>query len=441
MRKTVHDAHGLRRKVIIYEKERTMNESYEYIECLGKKAKKSAPFLVGCGTDLKNKVLLAIAEQLVKNIENIISANKTDIENAHKNGMSDAMIDRLTLDQKRIDGMAEGLKQVATLPDPTGKVLSENKLPNGLNVRKVSVPMGVIGIIFESRPNVTVDAASLCFKAGNAVILRGGSDAFYTNKFLVDLMRGVLADNGVPEDCIQLVENTSHEVVNEMMRLNKYIDLLIPRGGKRLIHTVVENATVPVIQTGEGNCHVFVDESADVDMAVNIVNNAKTQRPSVCNAIESILVHKNIAPQFFKKLDEVWNGKVAIVGDQATSDNIQVEKIATDEDYATEFLQLKLSSKVVSGIDEAIEHINKFGTGHSECIVTNSSENAERFQREIDAAAVYVNASTRFTDGFEFGLGAEIGISTQKLHARGPMGLAEITSYKYLINGEGQIRR
>ena len=418
-----------------------MNESYEYIECLGKKAKKSAPFLVGCGTDLKNKVLLAIAEQLVKNTENIISANKTDIENAHKNGMSDAMIDRLTLDQKRIDGMAEGLKQVAALPDPTGKVLSENKLPNGLNVRKVSVPMGVIGIIFESRPNVTVDAASLCFKAGNAVILRGGSDAFYTNKFLVDLMRGVLADNGVPEDCIQLVENTSHEVVNEMMRLNKYIDLLIPRGGKRLIHTVVENATVPVIQTGEGNCHVFVDESADVDMAVNIVNNAKTQRPSVCNAIESILVHKNIAPQFFKKLDEVWNGKVAIVGDQSTSDNIQVEKIATDEDYATEFLQLKLSSKVVSGIDEAIEHINKFGTGHSECIVTNSSENAERFQREIDAAAVYVNASTRFTDGFEFGLGAEIGISTQKLHARGPMGLAEITSYKYLINGEGQIRR
>lgn len=418
-----------------------MNESYEYIECLGKKAKKSAPFLVGCGTDLKNKVLLAIAEQLVKNTENIISANKTDIQNAHKNGMSDAMIDRLTLDQKRIDGMAEGLKQVATLPDPTGKVLSENKLPNGLNVRKVSVPMGVIGIIFESRPNVTVDAASLCFKAGNAVILRGGSDAFYTNKFLVDLMRGVLADNGVPEDCIQLVENTSHEVVNEMMRLNKYIDLLIPRGGKRLIHTVVENATVPVIQTGEGNCHVFVDESADVDMAVNIVNNAKTQRPSVCNAIESILVHKNIAPQFFKKLDEVWSGKVAIVGDQATSYNIQVEKIATDEDYATEFLQLKLSSKVVSGIDEAIEHINKFGTGHSECIVTNSSENAERFQREIDAAAVYVNASTRFTDGFEFGLGAEIGISTQKLHARGPMGLAEITSYKYLINGEGQIRR
>ena len=417
-----------------------MNESYEYIECLGKKAKKAAPFLVGCGTDLKNNVLLAIAEQLVKNTENIISANKTDIENAHKNGMSDAMIDRLTLDEKRIAGMAEGLKQVAALPDPTGKVLSEKKLPNGLNVRKVSVPMGVIGIIFESRPNVTVDAASLCFKAGNAVILRGGSDAFFTNKFLVDLMRGVLADKGVPEDCIQLVENTSHEVVNEMMRLNQYIDLLIPRGGKRLIHTVIENSTVPVIQTGEGNCHVFVDESADVDIAVNIVNNAKTQRPSVCNAIESILVHKNIAPQFFKKLDEVWNGKVAIVGDKATADNIHVEKIATDEDYATEFLQLKLSSKVVSGIDEAIEHINKFGTGHSECIVTNSPENAERFQREIDAAAVYVNASTRFTDGFEFGLGAEIGISTQKLHARGPMGLAEITSYKYLINGDGQIR-
>lgn len=411
-----------------------------YIEQLGAKAKSAAPILANCGTDVKNKALSEIARRLNQNIAAIIEVNKTDIENARKNGISEAMIDRLTLDEKRIAGMAEGIDKVVALPDPTGEVLGENTLPNGLRVRKVSVPMGVIGIIFESRPNVTADAAALCFKAGSAVILRGGSDAINTNKFLTDLMRKTVADFGVPADCIQLVEDTSHETANAMMKLNKYIDLLIPRGGKRLIHTVIENATVPVIQTGEGNCHVFVDESADLDMAVNIVNNAKTQRPSVCNAIESILVHKNIAPAFFKKLDELWQGKVAIVGDKATSENIKTEKTADDVDYATEFLDLKLSSKVVSGIDEAIEHIRRFGTGHSECIVTNSAENAEKFQKQIDAAAVYVNASTRFTDGFEFGLGAEIGISTQKLHARGPMGLTALTSYKYLINGSGQVR-
>lgn len=411
-----------------------------YIEQLGAKAKSAAPILANCGTDVKNKALSEIARRLNQNIAAIIEVNKTDIENARKNGISEAMIDRLTLDEKRIAGMAEGIDKVVALPDPTGEVLGENTLPNGLRVRKVSVPMGVIGIIFESRPNVTADAAALCFKAGSAVILRGGSDAINTNKFLTDLMRKTVADFGVPADCIQLVEDTSHETANAMMKLNKYIDLLIPRGGKRLIHTVIENATVPVIQTGEGNCHVFVDESADLDMAVDIVNNAKTQRPSVCNAIESILVHKNIAPAFFKKLDELWQGKVAIVGDKATSENIKTEKTADDVDYATEFLDLKLSSKVVSGIDEAIEHIRRFGTGHSECIVTNSAENAEKFQKQIDAAAVYVNASTRFTDGFEFGLGAEIGISTQKLHARGPMGLTALTSYKYLINGSGQVR-
>lgn len=417
-----------------------MSDKNSYIEELGAKAKKSAPILANIGTDVKNAALSEIARRLNQNVEAIIAVNKTDIENARKNGMSEALIDRLTLDEKRIAGMAEGIDKVVALPDPTGEVLSEKTLPNGLKVRKVSVPMGVIGIIFESRPNVTVDAAALCFKAGSAVILRGGSDAINSNKFLTDLMRKTVADFGVPADCIQLVEDTSHETANAMMKLNKYIDLLIPRGGKRLIHTVIENATVPVIQTGEGNCHVFVDESADLDMAVNIVNNAKTQRPSVCNAIESILVHKNIAPAFFKKLDELWQGKVAIVGDSATSENIKTEKIAGDNDYATEFLDLKLSSKVVSGIDEAIEHIGRFGTGHSECIVTNSRENAEKFQKQVDAAAVYVNASTRFTDGFEFGLGAEIGISTQKLHARGPMGLAALTSYKYLINGSGQVR-
>lgn len=412
----------------------------EYIEELGKKAKKSAPFLAVCGTNTKNAALSEIARRLNQNVEAIIAANKIDIENARKSGMTESLIDRLTLDEKRVAGMADGIDKVVALPDPIGEVIGGSELPNGLRVVQKRVPMGVIGIIFESRPNVTVDAAALCFKAGSAVILRGGSDAINSNKFLVDLMRRTVADFGIPADSIQLVEDTSHETANAMMKLNRYIDLLIPRGSGRLIRTVIDNATIPVIQTGEGNCHVFVDESADLDMAVNIINNAKTQRPSVCNAIESILVHESIAPEFFKKLDELWHGKVAVVGDRATADHISVEKIADDEDYAKEFLDLKLSSKVVSGIGEAIEHINRFGTGHSECIVTKSLENAERFQREIDAAAVYVNASTRFTDGFEFGLGAEIGISTQKLHARGPMGLAALTSYKYLINGSGQIR-
>lgn len=412
----------------------------EYTENLGKKAKAAAAVLAVCGSEKKNAVLSGIARGLLKDAARIMEANKIDIENARKNGMSEAMVDRLSLDEKRIEGIVEGVNQVAGLPDPIGELLDEKVLPNGLNVKRVRVPIGVIGVIFESRPNVTVDTAALCFKAGNAVILRGGSDAINTNKVLAEIMRNTLSDLDLPADCIQLVEDTSHETANEMMRLNKYIDLLIPRGSGRLIRTVIENATVPVIQTGEGNCHVFVDESADLDMAVNIINNAKTQRPSVCNAIESILIHKNIAPEFFKKLDALWNGKVAVIGDKETSDYIKVEKLAGDEDYAKEFLELRLSSKVVSGVDEAISHINKFGTGHSECIVTRSAENAARFQREIDAAAVYVNASTRFTDGFEFGLGAEIGISTQKLHARGPMGLVAVTSYKYLINGNGQIR-
>ena len=412
----------------------------EYIEQLGVNAKAAAPFLAGCGTVAKNAALSEIARRLNQNMNEIIEANKLDIENARKNDMSEALIDRLTLNEKRIAGMVDGIDKVVALPDPIGEVLDGNELPNGLRVIKKRVPMGVIGIIFESRPNVTVDAAALCFKAGSAVILRGGSDAINSNKMLVGLMRRAIAKFGAPEDCIQLVEDTSRDVANAMMRLNRYIDLLIPRGGGRLIRTVIENATIPVIQTGEGNCHVFVDESADLDMAVEIVNNAKTQRPSVCNAIESILVHEKIAAEFFKKLDALWQGKVKVIGDEETARNIQVEKIADDNDYAAEFLDLKLSSKVVKSVDEAIAHINKFGTGHSECIVTKSLQNAEKFQRMVDAAAVYVNASTRFTDGFEFGLGAEIGISTQKLHARGPMGLREITAYKYLINGEGQIR-
>ncbi len=414
--------------------------SNNYIEEIGRKAKASAPFLAACGTDLKNRALEEIARALEKNKGVILEANSKDVENAKKNGLSESMTERLTLNEKRVAGMIEGIGQVMALPDPVGEVLGGRTLPNGLSIVKKRVPMGVIGIIFESRPNVTVDAAALCFKAGSAVILRGGSDAVNSNKALAEIMRGAVRAAGAPEDCVQLVEDTSHETVGAMMKLNGYIDLLIPRGGGRLIRTVIENATVPVIQTGEGNCHVFVDESADLDMAVNIINNAKTQRPSVCNAIESILIHENIASEFFKRLDELWRGKVKIVGDSATAEHIKVEKLADDEDYASEFLELKLSSKVVSGLSEAIAHINRFGTGHSECIVTKSLENAERFQNEIDAAAVYVNASTRFTDGFEFGLGAEIGISTQKLHARGPMGLEALTSYKYLINGNGQVR-
>ena len=412
----------------------------EYIETLGANAKAAEPAISVMGTNEKNRVLSEISSLLRSHVTEIIGANKLDIETARANGMSEAMIDRLTLTEQRIGGMADGVDKVISLPDPVGAVIGGSDLPNGLHVIKKRVPIGTIGIIFESRPNVTVDAATLCFKAGNTVILRGGSDAINSNKALVGLMRTALRNCGVNENAVQLVEDTSRAVANAMMKLNKYIDLLIPRGGGGLIHAVIENATIPVIQTGEGNCHVYVDESADIDMAVNIINNAKTQRPSVCNAIENILVHEKAAPELFRKLDMLWQGRVAIRGDEETAKLVKVEKIADDTDYATEILDYRLSSKVVKSLDEAIEHINRFGTKHSECIVTQSLRSAEIFQQRIDAAAVYVNASTRFTDGFEFGLGAEIGISTQKLHARGPMGLEALTTYKYLINGNGQIR-
>ncbi|MGN1340450.1 MAG: glutamate-5-semialdehyde dehydrogenase [Oscillospiraceae bacterium] len=412
----------------------------EYIEQLGANAKAAEPKVSAMGTNDKNRALTAISAALRAHSAELIAANALDIENARKNGMSEAMIDRLTLTEARISGMAEGVDKVVSLPDPVGGVIGGSDLPNGLHVVKKRVPIGTIGIIFESRPNVTVDAAALCFKAGNAVILRGGSDAINSNKALVGLMREALGSCGCNPDAIQLVEDTSRTVANAMMKLNKYIDLLIPRGGGGLIRSVIENSTIPVIQTGEGNCHVYVDESADIDMAVEIINNAKTQRPSVCNAIENILVHEKAAPELFRKLSEKWQGRVAIRGDEATAKLVEVEKIADDEDYAKEFLDYRLASKVVKDVNEAIEHINRFGTKHSECIVTESLRNAELFQQRVDAAAVYVNASTRFTDGFEFGLGAEIGISTQKLHARGPMGLEALTTYKYLINGNGQIR-
>lgn len=411
-----------------------------YIDELGTAAKAAEREMTKIGTMQKNAALRAVSEKLLSNKDVIIKENGRDIENARINGMSEAMIDRLTLTESRIDGISEGVLQVVALKDPIGEVIGGGELPNGLRIIQKRVPLGVIGIIFESRPNVTVDAAALCLKSGNVCILRGGSDAIYSNKCLVKLMREAISEAGLPADAVQLVVDTSRIVANELMKADKYIDVLIPRGGGGLIHSVMQNSTIPVIQTGEGNCHVYVDRFADIDMAVEIVNNAKTQRPSVCNAIENVLVHKDIAEQFFAALSKKWDGKVKIIGDEETAKYISVEHIATDEDYRKEFLDYVIAAKVVCSIDEAIDHINRFGTRHSECIVTINLDNADKFQRLVDAAAVYVNASTRFTDGFEFGLGAEIGISTQKLHARGPMGLQALTTYKYLINGNGQIR-
>ncbi len=375
---------------------RTERKNMSYIDELGKKAKSAAKNSAMLSQSLKNDILATIAAMLENGRDEIKKANELDITAAHENNMAASMVDRLTLTDARIDGMAEGVRQVAALPDPVGKILGGNTLPNGLTVIKKSVPLGVIGIIFESRPNVTVDAGCLCLKAGNTVILRGGSDAINSNKCLVGIMRAAAEKHGVNPDIVQLVEDTSRDTATELMKANEYVDVLIPRGGGGLINAVIKNATVPVIQTGEGNCHVYVDRFADIDMAVD--------------------------------------------GDEASSAYITLEKIADDEDYRREFLDLKIAVKIVDDIDEAIAHINRFGTGHSECIVTEYLRNAEKFQREVDAAAVYVNASTRFTDGFEFGLGAEIGISTQKLHVRGPMGLEALTTFKYLVNGNGQTR-
>lgn len=413
-----------------------------YIETLGAKAKASEKALRCASTELKNKALAAIAKALCDNTDKILAANAIDIEKADENGVSVVMQDRLRLTEERVKAIADDIGNVIKLDDPVGTTDSGSVRPNGMRITKIRVPLGVIGIIYESRPNVTVDAAVLCLKTGNVVILRGGKEAYNSNKCLCEIMRGAIAEVGLPEDAVQFVDDTTREVTTQMMKCSNYLDVLIPRGGGGLIRAVKENATVPVIETGVGNCHVFVDETADIEMAVNIVDNGKTQRPSVCNAIESLLVHENIAekalPAIKARLDE-HNVEIrgcektaAILGDCVVP--------ATEEDYATEFLNYIISVKVVSDIDEAIDHINKYTTGHSECIVTNSLSNADRFRNEIDAAAVYVNVSTRFTDGGMFGFGAEIGISTQKLHARGPMGLRELTSMKYLIDGNGQIR-
>lgn len=408
---------------------------------IGKVASCASRQLATVSTDAKNTALTYIAEDLEKHSAKILEANAVDLANAEQNGMKKSMIDRLKLTEERIKGIADGVRQVRDLPDPIGEVLGAVKRPNGLQIAKKRVPLGVIGIIYEARPNVTADTAVLCLKSSNACILRGGKEAFNSNSAITDIMKDAVKRAGLPDGTIELVRDTSRETASEMMKLNEYIDVLIPRGGAGLINAVVENATVPVIQTGVGNCHIYVDKDADIDMAVNILINAKTSRPSVCNAAETLLVHKDISDDFYKKVSKELSEKnVEVRACSKSVSNFNDAVLATEEDYATEFNDLILSVKVVDSLDEAIDHIAKYGTGHSECIVTENYTSANTFTDCIDAAAVYVNASTRFTDGFEFGFGAEIGISTQKMHARGPMGLAELTSVKYVVTGNGQIR-
>ena len=409
---------------------------------MGQRAKDAAAVLAKVSSEQKNKALLEAAKALRQSADTILAANAQDLKRGRENGMSEALLDRLMVNPARIDAMAEGLEQIVTLDDPIGEILSMKKRPNGLMIGQMRVPFGVIGIIYESRPNVTADAFGLCFKTGNAVILRGGSDAISSNTAIAEILRNALVSAGMPKDSIQLVTDTSHETAREMMRLNRYIDVLIPRGGARLIRTVVENSTVPVIETGTGNCHVYVDEFADLDMAVNITVNAKTQRLGTCNTCESLVVHSKVAEEVIPKIAKaLFEKDVEIRGDEEARKLVPQIHEASEEDWGREYLDRIISLKVVDSVDEAIAHINRYNTGHSEAIVTKDYEHAQQFLREVDAAAVYVNASTRFTDGFEFGFGAEIGISTQKLHARGPMGLLALTSTKYIIYGDGQIRK
>lgn len=408
---------------------------------IGVKALAAKDFLATVTTQQKNTALAAIAASLRENSKTIIAANKEDLERGRKNGLSDGMLDRLMLNEERIEGIAGAVEDVIALPDPCGRLLEEIKRPNGLAIKKVSVPLGVIGIIYESRPNVTADAAVLCLKSSNAVILRGGKEAIDSNIAIVAAMRVALKECGFDENCIQLVTDTSRESANQMMKMNGVIDCLIPRGGRGLIRSVVENSTVPVIETGSGNCHIYVDESADIDMAANIIFNAKTQRIGVCNACESLVIHSGIInralPVIKARLDEK---NVEMRGDELAMLAADGVLPASEEDFACEYLDYKISVKTVGSLDEAIRHINQYSTKHSEAIITQNEANAREFLQRVDSSSVYVNASTRFTDGGEFGLGAEIGISTQKLHARGPMGLRELTTTKYLIYGNGQIR-
>ena len=411
------------------------------LEILGKQAKAASAVLAQATRAQKDSALLSIADALENSTAAILAANAEDLQNGKNNGMSDALLDRLRLTEARIAGMAQGVREVAAAADPVGKVLWGETRPNGLQIRKISVPLGVIAVIFEARPNVTADAAALCLKAGNAVILRGGKEAIRSNTAIADCMREAASSAGLPADCIQLVQDTTRESANALMKMNDYIDVLIPRGGAGLIRAVVQNATVPVIETGTGNCHVYVDAAADLDMAANIVYNAKVSRPSVCNACESLLIHRSVAQAAIPLLcGRLREANVEIRGDETVCRLFPDAVPATDEDYATEFLDYIISVKVVDSLDEAVRHIAANGTGHSECIVTESYAAAQAFLARVDAAAVYVNASTRFTDGGEFGFGAEIGISTQKLHARGPLGLANLTAEKYIILGSGQVR-
>lgn len=416
-------------------------ETYELVKIKAEAAKKAVAELAAVDTAVKNSALQAMAQALLDNQEAILAGNAADMVNAEAKGIKPSMLDRLKLTPARIASMAEGLRQVAALPDPVGTVLGGSRLANGMTVTKVRVPLGVVGIIYEARPNVTADAAGLCLKAGNSVVLKGGSEAMESNKIIASVLAQAAEQAGIPQGAVQFIDTADRQAVTELIHLNGLVDVVIPRGGAGLIKTVVMNATVPVIETGAGVCHTFVDESADIEMAAAIAYNAKVQRPSVCNAMETLLVHKNIADRFLPvMLERYFAAGVEIRGDEKVQAFSSQVVAATEEDWSTEYGDLRLSVKVVDDLQEAMAHIAKYSTGHSECIVTENYHNAQEFQLKVDAAAVYVNASTRFTDGFEFGFGAEIGISTQKLHARGPMALPELTSTKYLINGNGQVR-
>lgn len=414
----------------------------EYLKQIGKLAKEAASIMGKLSQPEKNKGLSEVAKALVEQKTFLLEENEKDVEKAEENGMKTSLIDRLRLTEARIEAMAEGLEQIVALEDPVGEVISMKNRPNGLVVGEKRVPLGVVGIIYESRPNVTADAFGLCFKTGNSVILRGGSDALCSNKAIVTVIQKALENCGLPKNSIQLLEQTDRETARQFMRLNEYVDVLIPRGGAGLIKSVVENSTVPVIETGTGNCHIYVDETADIDMAVNIIVNAKTQRLGVCNACESLVIHEAVLEKVFPSIVTALQEKgIEIRGDEKAKAVCANILEATEEDFGTEYLDAIISVKTVSSIEEAISHINQYNTGHSEAIITNDYNHSQKFLNEIDAAAVYVNASTRFTDGFEFGFGAEIGISTQKLHARGPMGLKALTTTKYIIYGNGQIRK
>jgi len=412
------------------------------VEKKARSAKEASKALYNCPAGKKDNLLKAINNRLHSELQSILSANKKDLLNAERIGLSKTLTDRLTLNEKRIEQMIAGVKDVIKLSDPVGKVIEKIKRPNGLVVEKVRVPLGAVGIIYESRPNVTIDAAALCLKSGNAVLLRGGSEAIHSNKKLVEIIKMALRDVELPSGCVEFIDTTDRKAVMAMLKQDKYLDVIIPRGSQKLISFIQESSSVPVIAHGEGNCHVYVDSSADLEMAEEIVFNAKVQRPSVCNAAEKLLVHEKIAPKFLPGIAQrLQNAGVELRGDSKTRSLIRNVKPATETDWFTEYLDLIMAVKVVKNFDEAVHHIDKYGSHHSDSIVTKNTSLAGRFLQEVDSAAVFVNASTRFTDGYEFGLGAEIGISTQKLHARGPMGLVELTSTKFIVHGKGQVRK